>query len=65
MLALGRTTRKAGTCSAQSRLPVKSQPRASPTGHHPPEHYASLALVPLLAVFLALAVKRQPDARRE
>lgn len=27
------------------------------TGHHPPEHYASLLLVPLLAFFLALAVR--------
>ena len=27
--------------------------KPSPTGHHPPEHYASLFLVPVLAVFLA------------
>jgi len=31
--------------------------KPSPTGHHPPEHYASLFLVPVLAVFLALAVR--------
>jgi len=37
--------------------------KASPAGHHPPEHYASLMLVPLLAVFLALSVRAQshPD----
>ena len=32
--------------------------KPNPTGHHPPEHYASLLLVPLLAVFLALATRR-------
>ena len=31
--------------------------KPSPTGHHPPEHYASLLLVPVLAVFLAMAIK--------
>ena len=31
--------------------------KPSPTGHHPPEHYASLLLVPALAVFLAMAIK--------
>ncbi len=31
--------------------------KPSPTGHHPPEHYASLVLVPVLAAFLALAVR--------
>ena len=29
----------------------------SPTEHHPPEHYASLLLVPILAVFLAMATR--------
>jgi hypothetical protein len=31
--------------------------KPSPTGHHPPEHYASLLLVPVLAVFLAMAMR--------
>lgn len=31
--------------------------KPSPTGHHPPEHYASLLLVPVLAVFLAMATR--------
>jgi hypothetical protein len=31
--------------------------KPSPTGHHPPEHYASLLLIPVLAVFLALAIR--------
>jgi len=31
--------------------------KPSPTSHHPPEHYASLLLVPLLAVFLAMAMR--------
>ena len=31
--------------------------KPSPTGHHPPEHYASPLLVPLLALFLALAIR--------
>jgi hypothetical protein len=32
--------------------------KPNPTGHHPPEHYASLLLVPVLAVFSALATRR-------
>lgn len=39
--------------------------KPSPAGHHPPEHYASLVLMPLLAVFLALAMKSRPQARPE
>lgn len=39
--------------------------KPSPTGHHPPEHYASLVLVPMTAVFLALAMKSRPRARPE
>jgi hypothetical protein len=31
--------------------------KPSPTGHHPPEHYASLLLIPVLAVFLAMAMR--------
>jgi len=31
--------------------------KPSPTGHHPPEHYASLLLVPVLAMFLAMAMR--------
>ena len=31
--------------------------KPSPTGHHPPEHYASLLLIPVLAVFLTLAIR--------
>ena len=31
--------------------------KPSPTGHHPPEHYASLLLVPVLAAFLATAMR--------
>ena len=31
--------------------------KPSPTGHHPPGHYGSLLLVPVLAVFLAMAMK--------
>ena len=31
--------------------------KPSPTDHHPPEHYASLLLVPVLAVFLAMATR--------
>jgi thiol:disulfide interchange protein len=31
--------------------------KPSPTGHHPPEHYASLLLIPVLAVFLAMATR--------
>ena len=36
--------------------------KPSPTGHHPPEHYASLLLVPVLAVFLAMAVRSRSGA---
>lgn len=32
--------------------------KPGPTGHHPPEHYASLLSVPVLAIFLVLAVRR-------
>ena len=35
--------------------------KPSPTGHHPPGHYGSLLLVPVLAVFLAMAMK--PSSR--
>ena len=31
-------------------------------GHHPPEHYASLIVVPLTLVFLALSLRRRKDA---
>jgi hypothetical protein len=31
--------------------------KPSPTSHHPPEHYASLLLIPVLAVFLAIATR--------
>lgn len=31
--------------------------KPSPTGHHPPEHYASLFLIPVLAVFLAMSTR--------
>ena len=31
--------------------------KPSPTGHHPPEHYASLLLMPVLAAFLAMAIR--------
>lgn len=33
--------------------------KASPTGHHPPENYAVVVLVPLIAVFLVLALRRK------
>ena len=36
--------------------------KPSPTGHHPPEHYASLLLVLVLAVFLARAMRRRSGA---
>jgi hypothetical protein len=36
--------------------------KASPTGHHPPENYAALATLPLLAIFLALSL-RTPTRR--
>ncbi len=38
--------------------------KPSPTGHHPPEHYASLLLVPVLAVFLAMATRSRSGAVR-
>jgi hypothetical protein len=31
--------------------------KPSPTGHHPPQHYGILLLVPVLAVFLAMAMR--------
>lgn len=34
------------------------------TGHHPPEHFASLALCPLLAVFLAASLAGPGQRRR-
>jgi hypothetical protein len=33
--------------------------KASPTGHHPPENYAVLVLVPLISVFLVLSLRRR------
>lgn len=33
--------------------------KASPTGHHPPENYAVVVLVPLILVFLALSLRRR------
>lgn len=30
---------------------------AAPVGHHPPEHYASLVLVPIIALFLWLSLR--------
>jgi hypothetical protein len=36
--------------------------KPSPTGHHPPEHYASLLLIPVLAVFLAMAMRSRSGA---
>ena len=38
--------------------------KPSPTGHHPPEHYASLLLIPVLAVFLAMAMRSRSVAVR-
>lgn len=32
------------------------------SGHHPPEHYASVIVLPLLALFLALSLRRQRAA---
>lgn len=32
------------------------------SGHHPPEHYASVIVLPLLAFFLARSLSRQPKA---
>ena len=31
-------------------------------GHHPPEHYASLLSLPVIAVFLALSLRSREDA---
>lgn len=31
--------------------------KTAPGGHHPPEHYGSAALVPAIAVFLALSLR--------
>ena len=39
--------------------------KPSPTGHHPPEHYASLLLVPVLVVFLALAFRSRAKKRAQ
>jgi hypothetical protein len=36
--------------------------KPSPTGHHPPEHYASLVLVPVLALFWVMAMTRRSRA---
>lgn len=33
--------------------------KASPTGHHPPENYAVVVLLPLIAVFLVLSLRRR------
>ena len=38
--------------------------KPSPTGHHPPEHYASLLLAPVLAMFLAMAMRSRSGAVR-
>jgi hypothetical protein len=32
--------------------------KPNPTGHHPPEHYGSLVLIPVLTLFVALAMRR-------
>lgn len=32
------------------------------SGHHPPEHYTSLVVIPLVALFLALALRRRLSA---
>jgi len=37
---------------------VKAPPLA---GHHPPEHYGSLILLPLIALFLWLSLRPRPD----
>jgi hypothetical protein len=31
--------------------------KPNPTGHHPPEHYVSLLLVPVLAAFLSMVMR--------
>jgi hypothetical protein len=33
--------------------------KPSPTGHHPPEHYIVLALLPLIVLFVALSLRRR------
>jgi len=33
--------------------------KPSPTGHHPPEHYASALLVPLILLFLWLSLRQR------
>lgn len=33
--------------------------KASPEGHHPPEHYSALALLPLIAIFLRASLRRR------
>ncbi len=33
--------------------------KASPSGHHPPEHYGSAVLVPVIALFLWLSLRRE------
>ena len=35
--------------------------KPSPTGHHPPQHYGILLLVPVLAVFLAMAMRGRSE----
>lgn len=38
--------------------------KPSEAGHHPPEHYASLLALPVLALFLALSLRRtDPEPR--
>ncbi len=32
--------------------------KASPSGHHPPEHYVVLLLTPLIAMFLVLSLRK-------
>jgi hypothetical protein len=36
--------------------------KPSPTGHHPPEHYASVLLVPVLAVCGVMAIRSRSAA---
>ena len=36
--------------------------KASPSGHHPPEHYGSAILVPLILIFLILSLKPRAGA---
>lgn len=33
--------------------------KASPTGHHPPENYVVVVLLPLIALFLVLSLRRR------